>query len=122
MTPSLATGMTSGTTGTIQASDQINGGDGNDTLKLYSYGGGGSDLLPVTVKNVETFQFLAPGNKNIDVSANTLNTLAVTQADKLGWRNPHDGCHHQSGAEHRGQGCRAHYLGGWCGHQRQSGA
>lgn len=51
---------TNGTSGTVQASDFIDGGSGNDTLKLYSFGAGGSDNLPVTVKNVETINFVAP--------------------------------------------------------------
>ncbi len=74
--------------GTVQASDTIDGGAGVDTLKLYSFATSalGTYNLPVTVKNVEVIDFVAPGaNGNaINTAAYTgVTTVRVEQADVL---------------------------------------
>lgn len=57
---------------TSQASDVVNGGDGVDTLKVYSFGAGGSGVLPVTVSSVEIIDFVSPG------AATAINTTSYT--------------------------------------------
>lgn len=70
--------------GTVQASDSIDGGSGNDTLKLFSFGvAGAQTALPVTVKNVETINFVAATNNTaINTAAMTgVTTVKLEQAD-----------------------------------------
>lgn len=77
---------TSVSTGTIQASDNIDGGAGVDTLKIYSYTGAATEILPVSVKNVEVFEFVAPTATTLDVvkyAASGVTTLSAVQADAV---------------------------------------
>ena len=74
--------------GTVQASDTIDGGAGVDTLKLYSFAGNGvaGYNLPVSVKNVEVIDFVAPGNHGdaINTAAYTgVTTVRIEQADAM---------------------------------------
>jgi len=76
-----------GTAGTVQASDTVNGGGGIDTLKLFSFGNSGTDVLPVTLTNVEVIDFVSPG-ASIAIPINTVaytgvTTVRVEAADSL---------------------------------------
>lgn len=64
--------------GTVQASDSIDGGSGNDTLNLFSFGvSGANTALPVVVQNVETINFVAA------ISNNAINTAAMTGVQNI---------------------------------------
>ncbi len=77
---------TNGTAGTVQASDFIDGGTGNDTLQIFNFGQGANNVLPVIVKNVETINFIAANtNDPINTAAMTgLTSVKLQQADAYG--------------------------------------
>lgn len=79
---------TAGANGTVQASDQIDGGAGVDNFKLYSYTKAADNKLPASIKNVEVITYVAPtgagGGDAISVAGIAgVNTLSIEQADGL---------------------------------------
>lgn len=79
---------TSTTGGTIQPSDNINGGAGTDTFKIYGYDGGAvaTSGLPVSITGVEIFDIVRPADNAVDVSAYAIDKLIVEQAQLLNSR------------------------------------
>ena len=68
-------------TNTINVGDQINGGAGTDTLKVF----GTLGTLPINVRNIEVMDFVNPGNTSIDVSTIAgVQTLQVDQVNATG--------------------------------------
>lgn len=68
-----------GALATLNGSDQINGGSGVDTLKIY-----GGNTTPVGVSNVEIFNFVTPTNTDINVAAQAgLTKVVVSDASLL---------------------------------------
>jgi len=75
--------------GTASAADQINGGAGTDTLKLY--GAYDSTKMPITVTNVERLALVNPGANDVSLSAigytkaaTGISVLQVDQANATG--------------------------------------
>ena len=64
-------------TSLFNLADQINGGSGNDTLKLY--GTYDSAKLPLTISSVETFEFVVPGNVDINLTTSTKAATGLTK-------------------------------------------
>jgi methionine-rich copper-binding protein CopC len=62
---------------TLNAADQIDGGLGNDILKMY--GTFTAAQMPVTIKNVETLDVVTAANAALDFSAYTKAASGVTQ-------------------------------------------
>ncbi len=62
-------------TATLNAGDQINGGAGSDTLKMY--GTFATANMPVSIQNVETLAFASPNDVNINLTGWTKATTGI---------------------------------------------
>lgn len=65
------------TTSTLNAGDQINGGNGTDTLKMY--GTYDSTKMPVTVTSIEVLDLVTAANAALDLSGWTKATTGIAK-------------------------------------------